>query len=73
MPELIRIPFPRAGQCLRMASSDHRTKTKTDNMPVSNSSLVASYGDLHMVELFMLFLAVVQTVIMVLPLIRRKK
>jgi len=26
-----------------------------------------------MVELFMLFLAVVQTVIMVLPLIRRKK
>ncbi|MBM3728989.1 MAG: efflux RND transporter permease subunit, partial [Acidobacteria bacterium] len=32
VPDLIRIPFPRAGQCLRMASFDHRTKTKTDNM-----------------------------------------
>ncbi|MBM3729135.1 MAG: xylulose 5-phosphate 3-epimerase, partial [Acidobacteria bacterium] len=42
VPDLIRIPFPRAGQCLRMASFDHRTKTKTDNMPVSSSSFDTS-------------------------------
>ncbi|MBM3758346.1 MAG: c-type cytochrome, partial [Acidobacteria bacterium] len=29
VPELIRMPFPRAGQCLRIASSDHRRETRT--------------------------------------------